>query len=213
MWRNGAQCGALQLPLPVAWVQTSLGEDFFYKNVMILLSQRCNIASMLASSGKAPYPQLISSHSSLDSALNDYLVPGYKRDGNMYDKFNVPKWLQVCTRLTVGLKRHTNNLINNQIMGFQVNLQFFHYIRLVKDLPGPLIPKIPGLSVAVDNHLRYHKMLDMLILSYKPPSALKMILCLHRGSISAVNIRCIRDKPLLNYPLGRFIFWGFKSVV
>ena len=44
MWRNGAQCGALQLPLPVVWVQTSLGEDFFYKNVMILSSQRCNIA-------------------------------------------------------------------------------------------------------------------------------------------------------------------------
>ena len=108
MWRNGAQCGALHLPLPVAWVQTSLGEDFFYKNVMIPPSQRCNIASMLASSGKAPYPQLISTHSSLDSGLNDYLVPGYReRDGNVYDKLKAPKWLQVCTRLSVGLKRHT----------------------------------------------------------------------------------------------------------
>ena len=157
MWRNGAQCGALQLPLPVAWVQTSLGEDFFYKNVMILHSQRCNIASMLASSGNVPYTQLISSHSSLDSGLNDYLVPGYERDGNVYDKFNAPKWPQVCTRLSVGLK-------NNQMMGLQINLQFFHYIRRVKDLPGPLIPKIPGLSVAVDSHLRYFKMLNMLIL-------------------------------------------------
>ena len=112
MWRNGAQCGALQLPLPVAWVQTSLGEDFFYKTVMILPSQRCNIASMLASSG-----------------LNDYLLPGYERDGNVYDKFNAPKWLQVCTRLSVGLKRHTNNLVqwqrseckNNQMIGLQIN--------------------------------------------------------------------------------------------
>ena len=111
------------------WVQTSLGEDFFYKNVMILSSQRCNIASMLASSGKAPYPQLISSHSSLDSGLNDYLVHGYERDGNVYDKFNAPIWLQVCARLSVGLKRHTNNLVqwqrseckNNQMMGLQIN--------------------------------------------------------------------------------------------
>ena len=139
---------------------------------MILHSQRCNIASMLASSGNVPYTQLISSHSSLDSGLNDYLVPGYERDGNVYDKFNAPKWPQVCTRLSVGLKRHTNNLVqwqrseckNNQMMGLQINLQFFHYIRLVKDLPGPLIPTIPGLSVAVDSHLRYFKMLNMLIL-------------------------------------------------
>ena len=136
MWRNDAQCGALQLPLPVAWVQTSLGEDLFYKNVMILPSQRCNIASILASSGKAPYPQLISSHSSLDSGLNGYLVPGYERDDNVYDKCNAPKWLQVCTRLSEGLKRHTNNLVqwqrseckNNLMMGLQINLQFFHYI-------------------------------------------------------------------------------------
>ena len=135
MWRNGAQCGALQLPLPVAWVQTSLGEDFFYKNVMILPSQRCNIASMLASSGKAAYPQLTSSHSSLDSGLNDYLVPGYERDGNVYDKLNAPKWLQVCTRLSVGLKRHTTNLVqwqrseckNNQMMGLQINFFFSLY--------------------------------------------------------------------------------------
>ena len=179
MWRNGAQCGALQLPLPFAWVQNSLGEDF-YKNVMIFPSQRCNIASMLVSSGKAPYPQVKSSHSSLYSGLNDPLVPGYERDGNVYDKFIAPKWLQVCTRLSVGLKQHANNLLqwqmseceNNQMMGLQINLQFFHY---------------------------------MLISLYKPPFALKMILCLHWGSIS-VNIRCIRDKPLLNYPLGRFIF-------
>ena len=41
---------------------------------------------MFASSGKAPYPQLMSSHASLDSDLNVYLVPGYERDGNVYDK-------------------------------------------------------------------------------------------------------------------------------
>ena len=133
MWRNGAQCGALQLPLPVAWVQTSLGGDFFDKNVMILPSHHCNIASMLASSGKAPYPQLISSHLSLDSGLNDYLLPRYERDGNVYNKFDAPKWLQVCTRLSVGLKRHTNNLVqwqrseckNNQMMGLQINFFIF----------------------------------------------------------------------------------------
>ena len=89
--------GALPMSLPAVRFRIPLGTGFSEKyNVspISILGHCFNVVSL----GEALHPQMVKMSTCWD------------RDGNVYDKFNAPKWLQNCT-LSVELRWHTNEQV------------------------------------------------------------------------------------------------------
>ena len=75
----------------------------FQRNIIFLPSQYWDVVLMLCPLGKAHNPKML-------HLIQMKMITWWDRDGNVYNKFNAPKWLQDCM-LSVGLRWHTNEQV------------------------------------------------------------------------------------------------------